>query len=295
MNGVSDTDPQGLSPEDYATLCGFLRERTGLSFTEAKRYFVDRRVAARMQAVGATDLRAYMNLLRFQASGEELQRLVNLMTVNETYFFREKYQFDCLVNSVLDELVRGRPKGSRLRIWSAGCATGEEPYSIAIMLLENWSRVDDYEIELLASDIDSAVLERAREGIYDERALQGLPAHLRAKYFQPLRRAAEELGPRWQIVEDLRDSVDFSLVNLTDPQQVRGFRGIDVIFCRNLLIYFDDLGRRETASMFHDALAPGGFVCLGHSESMSRMSSLFVPRRFPDAILYQKPVDGGAA
>lgn len=91
------------------------------------------------------------------------------------------------------------------------------------------------------------------------------------------------------------DSVDFSLVNLTDPQQVRDFRGIDVIFCRNLLIYFDDLGRRETASMFHDALAPGGFVCLGHSESMSRMSSLFVPRRFPDAILYQKPVNGGAA
>lgn len=295
MNGVTDAEPEGLSQEDYATLCGFLRDRTGLSFTEAKRYFVDRRVAARMQAVGATGLRAYMNLLRFQASGEELQRLVNLMTVNETYFFREKYQLDCLVNSVLDELVRGRPKGSRLRIWSAGCATGEEPYSIAIMLLENWGRVDDYEIELLASDIDSAVLERAREGIYDERALQGLPAHLRAKYFQPVRGAADAGGPRWQIVEDLRESVDFSLVNIADPQQVRAFRGIDVIFCRNLLIYFDDLGRREAASMFHDALAPGGFVCLGHSESMSRMSSLFIPRRFPDAILYQKPADGGAA
>ncbi len=293
MNGLTDAEPEGLSQEDYATLCGFLRDRTGLSFTEAKRYFVDRRVAARMQAVGATGLRAYMNLLRFQASGEELQRLVNLMTVNETYFFREKYQLDCLVNSVLDELVRGRPKGSRLRIWSAGCATGEEPYSIAIMLLENWRRVDDYEIELRASDIDSAVLERAREGIYDERALQGLPAHLRAKYFQPLRGAAEAGGPRWQIVEDLRESVDFSLVNIVDPQQARAFRGIDVIFCRNLLIYFDDLGRREAASMFHDALAPGGFICLGHSESMSRMSSLFVPRRFPDAILYQKPADGG--
>ncbi|MBY6263974.1 protein-glutamate O-methyltransferase CheR [Azospirillum sp. 412522] len=292
---MTDAEPAGLSQEDYATLCGFLRDRTGLSFTEAKRYFVDRRVAARMQAVGARDLRAYMNLLRFQASGEELQRLVNLMTVNETYFFREKYQFDCLVNSVLDELVRGRPTGSRLRIWSAGCATGEEPYSIAIMLLESWGRVDDYEIELLASDIDSAVLERAREGIYDERALQGLPVHLRAKYFRSLRGTVEAGGPRWQIVEDLRDSVDFSLVNIADPQQARAFRGIDVIFCRNLLIYFDDLGRREAASMFHDALAPGGFICLGHSESMSRMSSLFVPRRFPDAILYQKPTDGGAA
>ncbi|BAI76172.1 chemotaxis protein methyltransferase (plasmid) [Azospirillum sp. B510] len=287
-----DAEPDGLSPEDYATLCGFLRERTGLSFTEAKRYFVDRRVAARMRSVGAADLTVYMNLLRFQASGEELQRLVNLMTVNETYFFRETYQLDCLVNSVLDELVRGRPAGSRLRIWSAGCASGEEPYSIAIMLLERWGRVDDYEIELLASDIDSAVLERAREGVYDERALQGLPAHLRVKYFQPLRGADEDGGPRWRIMEELRESVDFSLVNIADPRQVRAFRGIDVIFCRNLLIYFDDLGRREAAAMFHDALAPGGFICLGHSESMSRMSSLFIPRRFPDAILYQKP-DGG--
>ncbi len=292
MNGVTDAEPEGLSQEDYATLCGFLRDRTGLSFTEAKRYFVDRRVAARMQAVGATGLRAYMNLLRFQASGEELQRLVNLMTVNETYFFREKYQLDCLVNSVLDELVRGRPKGSRLRIWSAGCATGEEPYSIAIMLLENWRRVDDYEIELLASDIDSAVLERAREGIYDERALQGLPAHLRAKYFQPVRGAAEAGGPRWQIVEDLRESVDFSLVNIADPQQVRAFRGIDVIFCRNLLIYFDDLSRRQAADTIFDALQPGGFCCLGHSESMSRISPLFRVRRFPDAIVYQKPDRG---
>jgi len=292
VNGVTDAEPEGLSQEDYATLCGFLRDRTGLSFTEAKRYFVDRRVAARMQAVGATGLRAYMNLLRFQASGEELQRLVNLMTVNETYFFREKYQLDCLVNSVLDELVRGRPKGSRLRIWSAGCATGEEPYSIAIMLLENWRRVDDYEIELLASDIDSAVLERAREGIYDERALQGLPAHLRAKYFQPVRGAAEAGGPRWQIVEDLRESVDFSLVNIADPQQVRAFRGIDVIFCRNLLIYFDDLSRRQAADTIFDALQPGGFCCLGHSESMSRISPLFRVRRFPDAIVYQKPDRG---
>ncbi|MBP2297403.1 CheR family methyltransferase [Azospirillum picis] len=292
---MADIPAEGLPPADYAALCDFLRARTGLSFTEAKRYFVDRRIAARMAAVGVATLRDYLNVLRFQASGEELQRLVNLMTVNETYFFREKYQLDCLVRSVLDELARNRRPGSRLRIWSAGCATGEEPYSIAIMLLEQWSRVDEYEIEILASDIDSAVLERAREGIYDERALQGLPAHLRSKYFQPVRGALAADGARWRIIEELRESVDFSLVNIADPRQVQAFRGIDVIFCRNLLIYFDDLGRREAAGMFYDALAPNGFICLGHSESMSRMSSLFVPRRFPDAILYQKPAEGGAS
>ncbi len=293
MKQRSDESLPGLPPADYERLCDFLRERTGLSFTEAKRYFVDRRVAARMAAVGADTLPDYLTLLRFQASGEELQLLVNLMTVNETYFFREKYQLDCLVNSALDEVVRGRPPGGRVRIWSAGCSTGEEPYSIAIMLLEHWGRVDDFEIELYASDIDSAVLARARAGLYEERSLQGLPASLRAKYFEPVPADPGSSMPRWRIMEELRESIEFSRVNIVDPGQIRDFRGIDVIFCRNLLIYFDDLGRREAASMFYDALAPNGFVCLGHSESMSRMSSLFVPRRFPDAILYQKPAAGG--
>lgn len=287
MDISPDDQPPGLPAADYELLCDFLRERTGLSFTEAKRYFVDRRIASRMAAVGANNVRDYLKRLRFQASGEELQLLVNLMTVNETYFFREKYQFDCLVNSALDEVVRDRPPGSRVRIWSAGCSTGEEPYSIAIMLLEYWNRVDDYDIELYASDIDSSVLARAQAGIYEERSLQGLPTHLRAKYFQ--RVESDDGPPRWRIMEELRESIDFSRINIVDPQQVRDFRGIDVIFCRNLLIYFDDLGRREAASMFYEALAPNGFVCLGHSESMSRMSSLFIPRRFPDAILYQKP------
>jgi chemotaxis protein methyltransferase CheR len=151
------------------------------------------------------------------------------------------------------------------------------------MLLEEWGRVDDFEIELYASDIDSNVLAKARAGIYEERSLQMLPRPLLAKYFRPA-------GPgRWQIIDELRESIDFSRVNIVDPDEVRRFRSIDVIFCRNLLIYFDDIGRREAATMFYDALAPCGFICLGHSESMSRMSSLFVPRRFPDAILYQKP------
>ncbi|AWK89234.1 CheR family methyltransferase [Azospirillum thermophilum] len=275
--------PPGLTPQDYAEFCDFLRDRTGLSYTEAKRYYVDRRVAARMAAAGVERFPDYLNLLRFQASGEELQTLVNLMTVNETYFFREKYQFDCLVHDVLDEVVQGRPKGERLRIWSAGCSTGEEPYSIAIMLLEYWSKVDDYEIELYASDIDSKVLARAQEGVYEERALQMLPAELREKYFSPVG------SGRWQIMQELRESIDFSRINIVEPEDVRPFRDIDVIFCRNLLIYFDDLGRREAAAMFFDALAPCGFIALGHSESMSRMSSLYIPRRFPDAILYQKP------
>ena len=284
-SGASPPSPP--SAEEYAAFCTFLRERTGLSFDEGKRYYVERRLSERMMAVGAHSVREYQSLLRFQPSGEELQHLVNLMTVNETYFFRETYQLDCLVNAVLDEVAKRRPPGGRIRIWSAGCSTGEEPYSIAITLLERWSRVDDYEIELHASDIDSRALTRAREGIYEARSLQYLPPALLEKYFVALG------GGRWRIVEELRQSIEFSHVNITDLEQVRVFRSLDVVFCRNLLIYFDDLGRREAAAMFYEALAPGGFVFLGHSESMSRMSSLFVPRKFPDAIVYQKPVSAG--
>ena len=273
----------GASPAEYEALCSYLRQRTGLSFGENKRYYVERRVVERMGAVGARDFTAYLDLLRRQTSGEELQLLVNLMTVNETYFFREKYQFDCLVNSALDEVVRGRKPGDRIRVWSAGCSTGEEPYSIAIMLLEFWKRVDEFEIEVRASDIDSRALARAREGIYEERSLQFLPPHLITKYF------AQVAPGRWQIIDELRESIDFSHVNLMDANGMARFHDLDVIFCRNLLIYFDDLGRREAASAFYDALAPGGFVFLGHSESMSRMSSLYLPRRFPEAIVYQKP------
>ncbi|WP_029006966.1 CheR family methyltransferase [Azospirillum halopraeferens] len=284
MSASGGTSP--ATPEEYETLCAFLRQRTGLSFGENKRYFVDRRLADRMAANGIRRFREYMNLLRFQPSGEELQQLVNLLTVNETYFLREKYQLDCLVRSVLAEVVKERPKGSPIRIWSAGCSTGEEPYSIALTLLENWEHVDDYDIELYASDIDSSALARARDGIYEARSLQYVPPGMMERYFTALG------DGRWQIVEELRQSVDFSLANITDPEQVRRFRSLDVVFCRNLLIYFDDLGRREAAAMFYDALVPEGFVMLGHSESMSRMSSLFVPRKFPDAIVYQKPRAG---
>ncbi|MGQ9369621.1 CheR family methyltransferase [Azospirillum sp. ST 5-10] len=283
MSGTDEAPIRPPSPEEYETLCALLRQRTGLSFGENKRYFVERRLTERMVAVGMPQIREYMNLLRFQPSGEELQNLVNLMTVNETYFLRESYQLDCLVHSVLDEVTRGRRPGETIRIWSAGCSTGEEPYSIALSLLERWDRVDAYDIELYASDIDSTVLGRAREGIYEARSLQNVPPALVERYFSALG------GGRWQLVEELRQSIDFSHVNITDPDQVRRFRSLDVIFCRNLLIYFDDLGRREAAAMFYDALVPGGFVFLGHSESMSRMSSLFVPRKFPDAIVYQKP------
>lgn len=280
--------PPGISDADFLKFREFFYRKTGIHFEESKRYFVDKRLMERMAATGAESFRSYFLALRFDRDAGELQQLVNAMTVNETYFFREAYQFDCMVNSLLDERLRHKRPGERLRIWSVPSSTGEEPYSIAIYLLERWPHIDLHEVEILSSDIDTTVLDAAQRGVYSARSVANLPADYLQRYFQPRR------GGDWEISRELVSAVDFSRVNLSDPADTSRFRDIDLIFCRNLLIYFDDLSRRVAAEAMFEALQPGGFVCLGHSESMSRISPLFRVRRFPDALVYQKPLEGEA-
>jgi chemotaxis protein methyltransferase CheR len=252
-------------------------------FADNKRYFVDKRIQERMIATGLTVFRQYFDAVCFDADGLELQALVNAMTVNETYFYREEYQLKCLVHSILPEVVERLDPGETIKIWSMPCSTGEEPYSIALYLLENWIRVDDFNIEIVASDIDTEVLKKARAGVYADRALQYLAPQTIDKYTTVVAQG------RYQILDELRRSIKFTQANLLEAIENKFYRGFHVVFCRNLLIYFDDLSRREAAEAIFTALTPGGFVCLGHSESMSRISSLFELRKFPEAIVYQKP------
>lgn len=271
-----------ISEEDFLKFREFFYRKTGILFDHTKRYFVDKRLIERIQLTGSESFRSYFTMLRFQASGEELQTLVNTMTVNETYFFREEYQFQCLVNSILEEIVARRTDRRSIRIWSIPSSSGEEPYSIAIYLLEHWPRIDDWDVEIVSSDIDTDIIARARHGIYSARAVQHLPAALLHKYFR-------REGDQYRIDSSLREAVEFTRANVSEPADMRQYRQFDVIFCRNLLIYFDDLSRKQAAESFFDALSPGGFICLGHSESMSRISGLFRIRKFPEAIVYQKP------
>ncbi len=281
-SAVSKEDP-AITPQEFAKFCEFFYRKTGIIFAESKRYFVERRVLDRMEATQCPTFREYFAMVRFETGGQEMQHLVNAMTVNETYFFREEYQFEALVGGILPEVSAHKKPKDTIKIWSLPCSTGEEPYSIAIYILEGWDRADDFNIEILASDIDSRVLREAHGGVYGERSLSRVPQNLRKKYFSPL------AGDHFQISEALRESIDFSTVNIVDAAQMRSYSNIDVIFCRNLLIYFDDLARRQAMETLYECLAPGGFICLGHSESMSRMSSLYRPCRFSDAIVYQKP------
>ncbi len=208
-------------------------------------------------------------------------------TVNETYFYREDHQLKCLTADLLSERLRVKLPGEAVRIWSVPCSTGEEPYSIAMWLLENWPPVDSHDVEIVGSDIDTAVLAAAREGVFGARALMRLTPDLIEKYFTP---AGQD---QWKILDDLRGSVRFTAANLVERPETRPHGLFDVIFCRNVLIYFDDTSRRVAAENLYENLAPGGYICLGHAESMSRISPLFEVCRFTDAIVYRRPPEGG--
>ncbi|MDY7574812.1 protein-glutamate O-methyltransferase CheR [Actimicrobium sp. CCI2.3] len=273
-----------ISDDDFLKFQEFFYRKTGIQFETSKRYFVDKRLVERIEATANDSFRSYFTMLRFQASGNELQALVNLMTINETYFFREEYQFHCLVNSILPDLVASKKDKTPIRIWVIPSSSGEEAYSIAMCLIERWSGINDWDVEIISSDIDTKILNQARAGVYSERSIKHVPRNYLQKYFR-------ETTAGFQLGDDLRGTVEFTRVNLMEAADVRSYRNFDVIFCRNLLIYFDDISRKQAAETFYDALHPGGFICLGHSESMSRISSLYKIRKFPEAIVYQKPGD----
>ncbi len=279
--GRSKYEGPALSDDDLRRFCAFLYQRTGISYSETKRFFIERRLFDRMGSVGTDSFAAYMTLLR--TGGPEAEQVINSFTVNETYFYREEHQLRCLSRDILPEIVARRRPGDRVRIWSMPCSTGEEPYSVAIWLLENWRLVDAYHIEIVGSDIDTSVLAAAIDGNYGERALSRLPPEVVEQFFEPA-----ALGQR-RIIQDLRESVRFSQVNLLDAGDMAAQGRFDVILCRNVLIYFDDASRLAASVNLYDALNPGGFICLGHSESMSRISERFTVRRFDDAIVYQRP------
>ena len=276
------SEPEAVSDEDFQKVCDFLYRRTGMLFTASKRYYVQRRISDRMSFLKIAYFPTYFSFLRSDADGE-IEKFINAFTVNETYFYREEHQLRCLSTDLLNERVRSKRPGEALRIWSVPCATGEEPYSIAMWLLENWPEVDVQDVEIVGSDIDTECLTAARLGEFGQRALMRLTPALIGKFFT----AAG--NDRWRIVDDVRQSVQFTQANLMDRQETRSHGVFDVIFCRNVLIYFDDASRRVAAENLYENLEPGGFICLGHTESMSRISPLFEVRRFADAIVYRRP------
>lgn len=275
-----DADAGLLSGGKLARFSDFLARKTGMCFGQSKRYYIEHRIAGRMRALGAGTFDDYFAYLR--GTPGELEILINLFTVNETYFYREINHFSCLSGTLLPGLAARRQPGDKIRIWVLPCSTGEEAYSVAIWLLENWAMVDAYHIEIVASDIDTDVLAQAVLGHYAERALSRLPPGIVAQYFEP------ERDGRWRIIKDLRESVRFTPANLIDTRTLAPHGKFDVILCRNVLIYFDDATRAAALGNLHGCLLDGGYLILGHTESMGRVCHGFTARRCGEVVVYQK-------
>jgi chemotaxis protein methyltransferase CheR len=273
-----------LALAELEEICSIIYKRSGMVFGETKRYYIERRITDLINQRQAQSVRSYISILR--GDQQEAELLINSFTVNETYFFRELHQLACLSNSILPEIIRSKKPGERIRIWSMPCSSGEEPYSIAIWLLENWRLVDAYNIEIVGSDIDTSILRQAVQGYFGQRSLSKLPDDIVNRYFD------DESHQQRRLIGDLRESVTFVKGNIVDRQSLSSLGRFDVIFCRNLLIYFDEAAREMAARNIHELLYPGGYICLGHTESMSRISETFEAVRFPDAIVYREAGGG---
>ncbi|AJR23904.1 MULTISPECIES: protein-glutamate O-methyltransferase CheR [Sphingobium] len=269
-----------LAGSSLTRLTALLYRLTGMKFDEKKRFYLERRVAHRMDRTATTDIARYLLLLERDA--HERQMLINAVTINETYFFREEHQLTALADEILPRIAAEKRPGDLIRIWSLPCSTGEEAYSIALWLLERWPLVDAYHVEIVGSDIDTHALDAARDGQYGARALARLPADMLAAYFE------REHQHRRRIVQDLRESVLFTQANLNDAASVASQGRFDIVLCRNLLIYFDDESRIAAARHLHEALLPGGYLLLGHSESMARIDERFDLVRLRQAIVYRR-------
>ena len=268
MNTPSVEQEFEFTDAEFKRLREIVHARTGIALSEAKRELVYGRLARRLRKLKMQSFAEYCQLVE---TGEpaELEELTNAITTNLTSFFREGYHFEQLAAEALPQIESKRAATRRLRLWSAGCSTGEEPYSLAVVLSEAMGRLANWDVKLLATDIDSKVVATAAEGVYAAERFKGVPAERVKKWFPP---AAGRPGFSTASTE-LKSLITFKQLNLLDPWPMRG--PFDVIFCRNVVIYFDKPTQRRLFDRMADLQEPGGWLFIGHSENL-----LNVTRRY---------------
>ena len=279
-----------LHLEEFRLLRDFIYQYCGLYFSEDSKYLLEKRLNKRLLDLRLANFRDYYFQLRYgQQRDQELATAIDLLTTNETYFFREEFQLKTFIEEVIPEIVRAKEGRSdkQLRIWSAGCSSGEEPYTLAMLLLDQ-QLPRGWNVEIIGTDICQRVLKIAREGIYGEHSFRAMSAEYRERFFTPV-------DQKWQIDDRVRSLVSISHLNLLDRSRVRLLGQMDVIFCRNVIIYFDLDAKRRVIKTLRDSLNPEGYLMLGHSESLMNISTDFKLRHFANDMVYQRPgSDGGA-
>ncbi len=277
-----------ISEEEFERLRALLVESAGLVFDDSRRDSLSYSIGERLTACGLASVSAYLELLARPGSGDELQALLNEVTIQETHFFRNPPQFRALRQHVLPQLIRrATATGTRrLRVWSAGCSTGEEPYSVAMLLRELLPLTDGWDIKVLATDVSTKALTAARLGRYHSRALLAAPKDDVARWFI-------RDGDDYVVRPEVRDLVEFRHHNLvTEPVPFGRDEPVDLLLCRNVTIYFARDTTRRLMRQFHAALAEGGYLFLGHSETLWQINDEFRLVTLGDAFVYRRDVPG---
>lgn len=272
-----------LPEEDFRLLRDLIRDYCGIYFDDSSRFLLERRLSRRIDIRHLDNFRDYYRFLLYDKNREEeFSAIMDNLTVNETYFFREQNQLNAFSGEIIEELKDIKAGEKKIRIWSAGCSTGEEPYTIAMLMLEKGLPAKGWDMEILASDINQKVLQSARRGVYRKNSFRTTDKYFIDKYF-----AAEEGGHR--IKDSVKRYVSFNHINLLDPHKVKFIGTVDVIFCRNVLIYFDVPSRKTVIENFYQRLHDTGYLLLGHAESLINLSTAFAVRHLKSDIVYQKP------
>ena len=276
---------QQMSLQDFLAIREFIYARTGIFFNESKQYFLENRLNRRLQELSLGGYRDYLALLQGGQGKEELKQLFNEITTNETSFWRNPPQIEAFQRIVLPDavaLARSR-SATRLRIWSAACSSGEEPYTLAMICQEaKDSLLRGMSVEIIATDISEKVLAMAREGIYGSYTLRNLTPVQVKQHFTPVG------ADTFQVQAALKQLVTFKNFNLVEYPAYRGLGTFDVIFCRNVLIYFDEAVKGKVIKGFHEVLYPKAFLLVGHSESIHSFNVGFELMHFSKAMGYRK-------
>lgn len=263
----------------------YIYEMTGIYFQDGKKYLLESRLQRRIKFLNLASFDEYYKYLQFNPDRRnELKYLLNAITINETFFFRNQPQLDALVSKILPELVKKKKlrNQKKIKIWSAASSSGEEAYSTAIMINELIKPMDTaMEYEIVGTDINTSVLETAKEGIYREYSIRNIPRHFLRKYFT-------QTSQGWKLSDEIKKYVNFRILNLYDDRAMKMMFNFDVIYCANVLIYFDMQSKIKVVNHLYNALNPGGYLFIGYSETLHGISKAFKVTSFPKTVGYRK-------
>ncbi len=281
---LSFAHDNSMSDDEFFLLRDCIYAHCGIYFGQDSKYILEKRLYHRLSDLNLPTFYDYYHFLKYNRNkDQELTDIMDVLTTNETYFFREMFQLKAFSDEIIPELIKRKTAcGNRsLRIWSAGCSTGEEPYTIA-MLLSTIPEIRGWNIEIIGTDISQKVLQQARRAVYGK-------SSFRATEESDLRRFFHQHDGGYKVNDSIREMVTISHLNLFDTYRLAMLGKVDLIFCRNVIIYFDQAAKKRVIESFHASLYDAGYLLLGHSESLMNITTLFTLRHFKNDMIYQKP------